>query len=234
MKFKNIVVLTGAGISADSGIKTFREAGGLWENYPIEEVATPEGFRKNPGLVYQFYNERKKQLSLVHPNLAHQILAQVEERLGDGFSLITQNVDNLHERAGSKNIFHMHGELTKVRCSKCQEVFTFLEDLNSSHSCFFCKSPGTLRPHIVWFGEIPLYMKEIEKLLKKCDLFISVGTSNQVYPAAGFSQLTLSHGARNVEINLEETATSDNFHETILGKAGEGLKNFFGDKMGLL
>ena len=153
-----ITVLTGAGISAESGIATFREAGGLWEQHPIEDVATPEAFSRNPGLVLDFYNARWRQLDDVEPNPAHRALATLESSLGDRFTLITQNVDDLHERGGSRRVFHMHGELVKTRCTECQEVLPRKGDIGLSDRCGGCG--GALRPHIVWFGEIPFYMEE--------------------------------------------------------------------------
>ncbi|MBF0442659.1 MAG: NAD-dependent deacylase [Oligoflexales bacterium] len=202
----NIVVLTGAGISAESGIKTFRDQDGLWEEHDIEEVATPRGFRKNPELVYRFYNERRRQANRCQPNAAHQGLAELEKILGDSFFLVTQNVDDLHEKAGSTRYCHMHGELNKVRCVKCHKVYVWLEDLDGSILCQNCK--GKLRPHIVWFDEIPFQMKEIVNLLRRSDIYVAIGTSGQVYPAAGFYQFASEAGAYTVEINLTQT-TSD-------------------------
>lgn len=178
---KNIVILTGAGISAESGIKTFRDADGLWENHSIYDVATPEGFAKNPDLVYQFYNQRRKQLSTCVPNLAHTSLVKLEEKYQ--VNIITQNVDDLHERAGSKNILHLHGELKKVRSTKNPSlVLNWEDDLNAND-----KGPDghPLRPHIVWFGEDVPMISEATKITRKADILIVIGTSLQVYPAAG-------------------------------------------------
>lgn len=219
----NVVVLTGAGISAESGVKTFRGQDGLWEGHRIEEVATPEAFAREPNLVYHFYNLRRAQLLEpdLKPNLGHLSLAELENKLKDQFTLVTQNVDNLHERAGNKNIFHMHGELQKVRCLQTEESFHWEGPLDetSEHPKGLSSK---LRPDIVWFGEIPKYMEEIEQKLLKADVFLCAGTSGVVYPAAGFVQLTPTH-CKKIEFNLERTAISDLFDETILGPSGETL-----------
>lgn len=218
---KKIVILTGAGISAESGIKTFRDANGLWENHPIEDVATPEGFERNPDLVYDFYNARRQQLlePEIKPNAAHQVL----ERLFEKFEvlLVTQNVDDLHDRTKCPNLIHMHGELLKARCSKTENIFIWKERLDKNSICPCCNSSGNLRPHIVWFGEMPLYMKHIFDSLQNCDLFISIGTSAQVYPAAMFFQEAKQYGAKTIELNLEKTPASSHFDITVQGKATE-------------
>jgi len=216
-----IVVLTGAGISAESGIKTFRDAKGLWENHRLEDVATPQGFQKNPELVHQFYNQRRKQLKEVKPNAGHLALVELEKRVGpENFLLITQNVDDLHEHAGSKRLLHMHGELAKISCSSCHEKLSWREDLSIEHSCPACKTVGQLRPDIVWFGEVPYHMEAIEEALSECELFISIGTSGQVFPAAGFVMMAQDNGARCVECNLEKTSSSSLFSEGYYGPAG--------------
>lgn len=225
---KNIVVLTGAGISAESGIRTFRAADGLWEEHRIEDVATPEAFHRNPQLVQRFYNERREQLlNGVQPNAGHLALAAFEQRHSGKFTLVTQNIDNLHEQAGSQNLLHMHGELLRVRCSESGRQFDCQEDLSHDRACPCCQLPGTLRPHIVWFGEMPLYMDEIESALSDCDLFVSIGTSGNVYPAAGFFQMAKSVGARTVEINLEPSVNSAQFDETHYGLGSEKVAEFF-------
>lgn len=220
---KNIVILTGAGISAESGISTFRDQNGLWENHHIEDVATPEGFARNPDLVYKFYNQRRKQLNSedVKPNNAHKALASLEDVFGEDFLIITQNVDNLHERAGNNNVWHMHGELNKIRCNHCNIVHDFYDDFDGTTICPSCQHKGMLRPHIVWFGEMPFYMPEIENKLTCCDLFVSIGTSGQVYPAAGFIQLVRQRNpkAHTLEINLEPSNQNSLFHEHRHGKA---------------
>ena len=180
----NIVVLTGAGISAESGIQTFRASDGLWHDHHIQDVATPEGFAENPQLVQSFYNDRRRQLKdeAIQPNPAHIALAKLEEAWAGNFLLVTQNVDNLHERAGSSNLIHMHGQLDQVRCGNSGAVYHWEEDIEQGDACDCCKKVGTLRPNIVWFGEMPFLMDTIDDALISCDLFISIGTSGKVYP----------------------------------------------------
>lgn len=223
MKAPRIVVLTGAGISAESGIRTFRASDGLWENHPIEEVATPEGFSRNPHLVQRFYNERRKQLysDQIAPNAAHFALAELEEKIGDNLLVITQNVDNLHERAGSKNLIHMHGELLKARCVHSGKIYAWQADICEQDRCTCCTTPQPLRPHIVWFGEMPLDMERIQHALARCDYFIAIGTSGHVYPAAGFVQEASRHGAQTVELNLEPSQVQSKFETCYYGKATE-------------
>ena len=222
-QFKHIVVLTGAGISAESGVQTFRASDGLWEGHAVEEVATPEGFARNPALVQQFYNERRGQLNsgTVQPNAAHQALAQLEAELSGFVLLVTQNIDNLHERAGIKNLIHMHGELNKVRCTETGQIFTWRTDVNARDVCPCCHLTGTLRPDIVWFGEMPLEMERIYYELERCDLFIAIGTSGHVYPAAGFVEAAAVVGAHTVELNLERSLVNHHFKESIHGKASD-------------
>lgn len=221
--YQSIVVLTGAGISAESGIQTFRASDGLWEGHPVEKVATPEGFAENPFLVQQFYNERRAQLNSgsVGPNPAHIALAELEAGFSGDFLLVTQNVDNLHERGGSKNLIHMHGELNKIRCTQCLHITEHKTDLQVDDHCAACGSSGTLRPDIVWFGEMPMLMEEICLALENCDLFISVGTSGHVYPAAGFVEAAKYAGAHTVELNLERSLVNHHFDESINGRAGD-------------
>lgn len=223
LKGKNIVVLTGAGISAESGLKTFRDNDGLWEGHRVEEVATPEAFYANPELVQDFYNQRRIQLlsGEVRPNQAHIALAQFEKQHDADFSLVTQNVDNLHQRAGSSNIYPMHGELNRARCLNCEAVIDSPDHLDEHSQCENCGSVGTLRPHIVWFGEMPLHMQEIELQLSSCDVFISIGTSSVVYPAAGFSQMAKAYGAICIELNMEPSATATVFDYGEYGPATE-------------
>ena len=230
-KFSSIVILTGAGISAESGIKTFRDQDGLWENHRVEDIASPEGFQRNPPMVYHFYNERRAQLlsNEVKPNKGHLALAQLENEFKGETTLITQNVDDLHERAGSKNILHMHGELLKMRCQFTNQVFPAKKSFGEDTQCSCCSKPGALRPHIVWFGEIPFHMDIIQKSLEKCDLFLSIGTSGQVYPAAMFMQVARQQGALTIEINKDPTANSNLFDKTLHGKAGEILPSFVSD-----
>ena len=203
MKSKKIVILTGAGISAESGIDTFRAAGGLWENHRVEDVATPEGFAKNPELVHRFYNLRRAALKTVDPNPAHIALAALEAGLakcGGQLTLITQNVDDLHERGGAKEVIHMHGILTSMLCGICEHRWEYLDDASPEMSCPKCYVKGTSRPDIVWFGEMPYAMHVIEERLAACDLFVSIGTSGAVYPAAGFVQMAAAFGLSLIHI----------------------------------
>lgn len=217
--YRRIVVLTGAGVSAESGVNTFRDNGGLWENHRIEDVATPEAFERNPELVQRFYNLRRAQLASVQPNAAHHALARFEQAFQGDFLLVTQNVDDLHDRAGSCNLLHMHGELKMARCVKTHRIWPVDTDITDATLCQCCQQPN-LRPHIVWFGEMPLFMDTIYQALERCDLFISIGTSGHVYPAAGFVEVARAAGACTVEINLEPSRVQDAFEERLYGKAG--------------
>ena len=216
---ENIVILTGAGISAESGLPTFRDSNGLWENHSVEDVATPEAFARNPDLVHRFYNLRRAALKNVQPNAAHQALAELKRNYPGEVTLVTQNVDDLHERGGSAEVLHMHGELLKIRCEACGDVRFWNEDLGRTVACQGCQKAGNLRPHIVWFGEMPFLMGEIDQALEKCTLFVSIGTSGNVYPAAGFVETAKAHGARCVEFNLEPTGISRSFDQHIIGPA---------------
>ena len=215
-----IVVLTGAGISAESGIKTFRDNDGLWENHKIEEVATPEAFVENPALVYRFYNARREQLQSdsVKANEAHKALAKLEQAFQDNLLLVTQNVDNLHEQGGSNRVLHMHGELLSARCSRSEKTFVWRDSFDENTPCPCCGGK-TLRPDIVWFGEMPLYMDDIYNALSNADIFIAIGTSGNVYPAAGFVQVAQEAGAYTIEVNLAPSATNALFDESITGLA---------------
>lgn len=219
----NIVVLTGAGISAESGLPTFRGAGGLWEGHRVEEVATPQAFSRDPAMVHRFYNERRQKLAEVEPNAGHKALVELEEGHRDEFMLITQNVDDLHERAGSQRLLHLHGELRKARCVHCGLTPSWVDDLAVSTVCPDCQKKGGMRPHIVWFGEMPFHLAEIESLLRSADLFLAIGTSAQVYPAAGFVEVARAGGARTIEVNLVSTDKSGSFERCIEGPAGEVL-----------
>lgn len=225
---ERIVILTGAGISAESGIRTFRDADGLWENHRLEDVATPEAFTRNPALVQAFYNERRRQLlhDGILPNAAHQALAQLEQAFSGEVLLVTQNIDDLHERAGSRKVLHMHGELRKARCQYSGQLFPCDDDLTPTLPCPCCQRPGGLRPHVVWFGEIPLYMDEIYAALADCDLFLSIGTSGNVYPAAGFVQVANQAGATSIELNLEASATRSAFRHHVDGPATQLVPAF--------
>ncbi len=224
---RSIVVLTGAGISAESGIETFRAAEGLWANHHVDDVATLEGFARNPQLVYTFYNQRRRQLLTpeISPNAAHSALAKFEHEFGGEFLLVTQNVDNLHERAGSENLIHMHGELLKMSCLNSKLIFDVSEDFDYDTQCRCCRSAGNLRPHVVWFGEMPLQMNRINRALENCDMFVAIGTSGNVYPASGFYQTAKIRKAGTVELNLERTGSS--FDQHICGPATESVPQFF-------
>ena len=224
---RSIVVLTGAGISAESGIETFRAAEGLWANHHVDDVATLEGFARNPQLVYAFYNQRRRQLLTpeILPNAAHSALAKFEHEFGGEFLLVTQNVDNLHERAGSENLIHMHGELLKMSCLNSKLIFDVSEDFDYDTQCRCCRSAGNLRPHVVWFGEMPLQMNRINRALENCDMFVAIGTSGNVYPASGFYQTAKIRKASTVELNLERTGSS--FDQHICGPATESVPQFF-------
>ena len=213
-----IVILTGAGISAESGLRTFRGGDGLWEQHRMEDLATPEAFRRDPGLVQRFYNERRRQLKSVQPNPAHAALARLDAEWPGELLLVTQNVDDLHDRAGSRRLLHMHGELRKARCQDCGSVHAWEDDIEPASSCPACASSGRLRPHIVWFGEMPLEMDRIFAALEECGLFLSIGTSGNVYPAAGFVQ-SVTPSARTIEINLEPGMVSQAFSEHRFGPA---------------
>ena len=217
-EIERIVILTGAGISAESGIDTFRSAGGLWEQHRIEDVATPEGFARNPDLVLNFYDMRRAALADAEPNAAHMALARLEREFAGELLLVTQNVDDLHERGGSGRVLHMHGELKSALCSACETRAPWLGTMIDRPACPVCQGPS-LRPDVVWFGEMPYQMGRIYQALEACDLFVSIGTSGAVYPAAGFVQEARSHGARTLELNLEHSEGSRMFHETRLGLA---------------
>ena len=222
MTAKRIVILTGAGISAESGIATFRASDGLWENHRVEDVATPEGFARNPNLVHDFYNARRARLhdSDVQPNAAHIAIARLQQALPGQVTLITQNVDDLHERAGSPEVLHMHGSLLTLRCLYCDSIAQdWHDDCTQQTACPSCKRAGGMRPDIVWFGEMPYYMETIEEKLAACTHFAAIGTSGQVYPAAGFAALARHYGADISEINLEPGEGATQFHHIYCGRA---------------
>lgn len=215
---KRLVVLTGAGISAESGLRTFRGNDGMWEHENIEDVCTPEALRRDPKRVKDFYNFLRKGLPQHEPNAAHKALAELEQRLGDKFLLITQNVDDLHERGGSKKVLHMHGDLMKLRCSNGHE-FEFRGEETMDTRCPICGA--SVRPDIVFFGETPLYMDEIQDALQNCDEFAYIGTSSVVYPAAGFKSIAKSCGAKVTCLNLEVPTHDRDTDIIIQGKATE-------------
>src|SRR5688572_16352248 len=218
---RNIVILTGAGISAESGLATFRGPDGLWEGHRVEDVATPEAFRRDPGLVQTFYDQRRARLKEVEPNAAHRALARLDAEWPGELLIVTQNVDDLHERAGARRVLHMHGELASAWCLACDARTRWKGDLGDGPACPACGAAGRLRPDIVWFGEMPYEMDRIDRALLEADLFVSIGTSGAVYPAAGFVQTARYSGARTLEMNLEPSLGSSYFHESRTGRASE-------------
>ena len=217
---RNIVILTGAGISAESGLRTFRAEDGLWEDHPVEEVATPEGFRRDPDLVQRFYDERRTNILAAQPNTAHAALATLAAEWSGELLIVTQNIDDLHERAGASRVLHMHGEGLSAWCTACDARHRWTGTLRDSPPCPDCGA-AALRPDIVWFGEMPYEMDRIFVALARAELFVSIGTSGAVYPAAGFVQQAKSVGARALELNLERSQGSAWFDETRLGPASE-------------
>lgn len=233
MAYRNLVILTGAGISAESGVPTFRASDGLWCGHRVEDVATPEGFAANPALVQDFYNQRRRQLADVQPNAAHEALAELAARWEGDMLLVTQNVDDLHDRAHEAipaapgfELIHMHGELLKGRCTRSGVVSPWSGDMAADEPSLD-HPDGRIRPHIVWFGEMPLRMSRIERALARCDLFVSIGTSGAVYPAAGFVEQARAAGARTVEINLEPSLGVRLFDEGHYGLATQAVPAFF-------
>lgn len=218
---QRIVILTGAGISKESGLDAFRDADGIWAKHDMEEVATPEGYRRNPALVQAFYNERRRGIlnPNIQPNAAHRALAKLETEWPGEVLLVTQNVDNLHERGGSGNLIHMHGEMLKARCEACQVVMDWERDIDVNETCTACAATSSIRPHVVWFNEMPLEMDRIYAALGASDLFISIGTSGNIYPAAGFVQEARISGALTIELNLEPSEGATLFHEARYGPA---------------
>jgi NAD-dependent deacetylase len=219
----HIFILTGAGISAESGLKTFRDNDGLWETHRVEDVATPEAFARDPVLVHRFYNLRRSALTEAAPNPAHVALGQLESALnkaGGRLTLVTQNVDDLHERGGASDVIHMHGELKGGLCAACDFRWTVTEALSPDSTCPACQTQGSPRPDIVWFGEIPYHMDRIEAALGRADLFVSIGTSGAVYPAAGFVQAARAMGLQTLELNMEPSLGSHFFDQAQYGPAG--------------
>lgn len=220
MALRNLVFLTGAGVSAESGVPTFRGPDGLWEGHRVEDVATPEAFRRDPALVQAFYDARRAALARVEPNAAHRALARLDRLWPGELLLVTQNVDDLHDRAGSFRLLHMHGELRSAWCQACDRRHRWEGPLADGPACPACRLAGHLRPDIVWFGEMPYHMAAIDAALMRADLFVSIGTSGNVYPAAGFVDLAHYAGARCLELNLDPSMTSSRFDESRLGPAG--------------
>ncbi len=224
---KNIFILTGAGISAESGLKTFRDANGLWENYSVQDVASIEGFERNPKLVHEFYNMLRPQMDQAKPNKAHLAIADFQKKNPDlTVNVITQNVDLLHEKANTQNVFHMHGRIDETVCLKCGHVMKTLDKSFFDEACEKCGAKGFLKPNIVFFGEMPMFMNEISKMLQTCDLFVAVGTSGVVYPAAGFVAQAKYYGAKTYLFNLEHAENNYYFDEQVIGRASETLPDF--------
>lgn len=217
-EIRNIVILTGAGISAESGLRTFRAEDGLWEDHPVEEVATPQGFLRDPDLVQRFYDARRENILAAEPNPAHEALARLDAAWDGELLIVTQNIDDLHERAGARRVLHMHGEGLSVWCTACDKRHPWTGTLRDGPPCPACGAVA-LRPDIVWFGEMPYQMDRIFAVLARADLFVSIGTSGAVYPAAGFVQQAASHRAKTLELNLERSQGSQWFDETRLGPA---------------
>ena len=215
-----VVVLTGAGISAESGVPTFRDSGGLWEGHSVDDVATPEGYERDPDTVLRFYDARRQSAAVAAPNDAHRALARLEGALGDNLLVVTQNVDDLHERAGSRNLVHMHGELRRALCLACGARPEWARDLEDRPECPAC-GERMLRPDVVWFGELPYELGRIENAVVACDFFVSIGTSGAVYPAAGYVALASAFGARTVELNLVPSDAAVPFDESRSGFATE-------------
>jgi NAD-dependent deacetylase len=223
-----VFVLTGAGISAESGVRTFRDAGGLWEQHRVEDVASPEGWAKSPAMVWRFYSLRRAEAATVAPNAAHAALASLEDKLGDRLFLCTQNVDPLHERGGSRRVFHMHGELLKSRCerdhaSPFDDASTYLDEDAPPR----CRCGARIRPHICWFGEIPFHMEAVHEALGTATLFVTIGSSGAVYPAAGFVRVAHQAGAKSVYVGPEAPENASAFDECRLGKATDVVPSLF-------
>ncbi|MAU40377.1 MAG: NAD-dependent protein deacylase [Kordiimonas sp.] len=224
---ERIVILTGAGISAESGLETYRDGGGLWEKYDLMELATLEAFAARPDVVLDFYNMRRRAAEKAQPNAAHLALARLESAFDGQVDIITQNVDGLHEAAGSRNLWHMHGCLNQMRCMACGGVHDWAGNATRQDKCPTCGEIGRLRPHIVWFGEMPHHMPEIQMMLAQCDLFISIGTSGTVYPAAGFAAAVQEQGrAQTVELNLEPSQGNSPFDIQYYGPATEIVPHY--------
>ncbi|WP_298936967.1 NAD-dependent deacylase [uncultured Ruegeria sp.] len=217
---EKIVILTGAGISAESGLSTFRDEGGLWAQHRIEDVATPEGFARDPDLVQDFYNARRVQAAQVQPNAAHQALARLQSEWPSEVVIVTQNVDSLHEAGGAENVIHMHGRLDGALCAACGHRWAAPPEMAVGEPCPACAEP-TARPDVVWFGEMPYHMEEIYSHLSSASVFAAIGTSGQVYPAAAFVHEAQAAGAHTIEINLEPTMEASGFDDRLVGKATE-------------
>ena len=231
-QIKNIVILTGAGVSAESGIDTFRSAGGLWEQHKVEDVAPPEAFARDPDLVLRFYDMRRERIQQVEPNAAHYALARLDAEWSGNLLLVTQNVDDLHERAGTKRLLHMHGEHLNAWCTACDVRHGWRGTLIDRPACPSCGISGQLRPDIVWFGEMPYRMGDIYHALNRADLFVSIGTSGAVYPAAGLVREARQNGIATLELNLEPSHVSSWFTESRHGPATELVPQWVDELLG--
>ncbi len=224
--YEHIVILTGAGLSAESGLSTFRDKDGIWARHKIEDVATPQAFARDPERVLEFYNTRRKGAAGVKPNAAHEALARLESEHPGDVLTVTQNIDPLHEMAGTRRLIHMHGEILKALCNHCGAREPWEDDLSTDLACQVCEKSGGMRPDVVWFGELPYRMEEISQALGACDLFISIGTSGTVYPAAGFVMEARNAGARTVELNLEPSEGASMFSQAVHGPATKVVPAF--------
>lgn len=227
-KPRSIVILTGAGISAESGLRTFRADDGLWEDHRVEDVASPQGFRRDPELVQRFYDMRRADVQRAQPNAAHLALARLDREFAGDLLIVTQNIDDLHERAGATRVLHMHGEALSAWCTACDARHRWTGTLLDGPPCPAC-GQAALRPDIVWFGEMPYQMERIHAAIARADLFVSIGTSGAVYPAAGFVQQAASAGARTLELNLERSQGSSWFDQTRLGPASALVPQWIGE-----
>lgn len=223
-----LVVLSGAGLSAESGLGTFRDKGGVWTQYDLAEVATPEGFAADPSKVQNFYNARRKNMGEASPNTAHFALAELSQKMGGDLCLVTQNIDDLLERAGAQNVIHMHGELARALCDRCGHRWDAPAEMTATDPCPNCGVVAT-RPDVVWFGEIPYFMDQILEALSTCETFVSIGTSGTVYPAAGFVSEARAAGAETIELNLEPTTPGHAFDKQIAGPASEVVPTWVAD-----
>ena len=230
-EMRNIVILTGAGISAESGIDTFRDAGGLWEQHRVEDVATPEGFARDPDLVLRFYDMRREAIQTKQPNPAHEALARLDRDWQGELLIVTQNVDDLHERAGAGRVLHMHGTHLNAWCAACDARTPWTGPMIDRPACPECGA-RSLRPDVVWFGEMPYEMDRIHTALRQADLFVSIGTSGAVYPAAGFVQEARAMRVRTLELNLEASQGSRWFHETRQGPASQLVPQWVDEVLG--
>ena len=226
MRASHIVILTGAGVSAESGLGTFRDAGGLWTKYDLADVATPEGYLRDPALVLDFYNARRANCRKAAPNAAHEAIARLQRDYPGRVTLVTQNIDDLHERGGSPDVIHMHGQILRALCAECGHQWGWTGEMTEDDICHSCGTVGAVRPDVVWFGEMPYHMETILVRAGDCDLFVAIGTSGAVYPAAGFVTEARHRGVRTLEINLEPSENAHDFDERLLGPASETVPSW--------